>query len=625
MGVRKSLYSLIWVNLAANHRYNGLVTFEDITEFKRRFRSEGLSFLTNTLPTLGKALDRYHADKVWVCPSGFSTTTIEIPSVTLAYLAIEGGGVSDWGLAPGCRFVTRYVDLSTSFEVPVFLSGCLKRCLLGEPAAVDCLRQLTLMFYKLEIDYDAELVDSFLSAFVNTDEALPTAIATTDKYIVEARRQIAKVLCNTNPFAIRPRHGSGATACHTPNWDKWHSFRYFEKLDQVFPYSDHFYFSPTHLADELAKLEVANSDVHPRARVCLVPKDARGPRVISCEPAELMYIQQGLMKLLFETLESHELTRSMINFTDQTINRGLACSSSINNELATLDLSEASDRVSLALVRALFPNNWVIALEACRSEETELPSGQIVKLNKFAPMGSACCFPVEALTFWALATAAIIIDHGIRYPVVYVYGDDIIVDSKYAATVIRALESQSLLVNRSKSYIDGPFRESCGGDFYKGIEVTPIRLRKLIGSGHASLNTDADFAMNLIEKFGYESVHNIIFLIENERGLPFPRSSVPLPGTLLVGKSAMNDIFFQSRWNPALQRIEYRVPQVSASKLIRREAGWSELLRRELTRGASVEIAEYENQLRVIELQLNPGEYVDAHSIRTRWAWRWLG
>jgi hypothetical protein len=481
------------------------------------------------------------------------------------------------------------------------------------------------MFYKLEIDYDAELVDSFLSAFVNTDKALPTAIATTDKYIVEAKRQIARVLCNTNPFAIRPRHGSGATACHTPNWDKWHSFRYFEKLDQVFPYSDHFFYSPTHLVDELEKMEMANSDVHPRARVCLVPKDARGPRVISCEPAELMYIQQGLMRLLFETLESHELTRSMINFTDQTINRALACSSSINNELATLDLSEASDRVSLALVRALFPSNWVIALEACRSEETELPSGQIVKLNKFAPMGSACCFPVEALTFWALASAAISIDHGVRYPVVYVYGDDIIVDSKYAATVIRALESQNLLVNRSKSYIDGPFRESCGGDFFKGTEVTPVRLRKFIGSGHASLVTDADFAMNLIEKFGYESVHNIIFLIENERGLPFPRSSVPLPGTLLVGTSAMNDIFFQKRWKSELQRWEYRVPQVSASRIIRREAGWSELLRRELTSGASGETAGYENQIRVIEQGLKPGEYVDAHSIRTKWAWRWLG
>jgi hypothetical protein len=240
-------------------------------------------------------------------------------------------------------------------------------------------------------------------------------------------------------------------------------------------------------------------------------------------------------------------------------------------------------------------------------------------------MGSACCFPVEALTFWALATAAIKIEHGISNPVVYVYGDDIIVDSKYAATVIRALESQNLLVNRSKSYIDGPFRESCGGDFYKGIEVTPIRLRKLIGSGHASLNTDADFATNLVEKFGYESVHQIISLIENERGLPFPRTSVPLPGTLQVGPSAMNDVFFQTRWNSTLQRREYRVPQVSASKLIRREAGWSELLKKELTRGASVETAGYENELRSFEALLDPGEYVDAHSIRTTWAWRWLG
>jgi hypothetical protein len=58
-----------------------------------------------------------------------------------------------------------------------------------------------------------------------------------------------------------------------------------------------------------------------------------------------------------------------------------------------------------------------------------------------------------------------------------IYGDDIIVPVEYADVVVRYLESYALKVNVNKSFRNSHFRESCGGDFYKGKAVNPIYAR----------------------------------------------------------------------------------------------------------------------------------------------------
>jgi len=62
---------------------------------------------------------------------------------------------------------------------------------------------------------------------------------------------------------------------------------------------------------------------------------------------------------------------------------------------------------------------------------------------------------------------------------VHVFGDDLIVPSDYVHQVIGALESADLKVNVNKSFVDGYFRESCGVDAFKGVNVTPTRIKKL--------------------------------------------------------------------------------------------------------------------------------------------------
>jgi len=595
IGNLKSL-RLLWANLATTS-YRHYVTKEDISTFETRVTHEGLTFLTTTLPTIGKALDHYHSLMVWVSPPDFK--------------------------------------LRVDCDLPVFLGRAIELALGGDPLAVDCVRQLSYMFYKLEVDYDETTIKHFLDRFVKTDSDLADVIDFEDfftsKLVAEMRRIVHRILSNEDPLDIRPCHGGGATACHTLNEDKYHKLRYYPKLDEVFSYSEYFFFSTTHLADELEKLETSQESV-PRARVSLVPKDSRGPRIISSEPAELLYIQQGLMRKLYRILESCPMTAGQLNFTDQSINQRLAQSASKDGKYATLDLSDASDRVSLELVRRVFPANWFRALEACRSESTVLPDGREVKLNKFAPMGSSCCFPVEALIFWSACVASRRMTQ--RYPQlplrgderfeVYVYGDDIIVPSRFYEEAVEGLQRVGLIVNLSKSFSEGPFRESCGGEFYYGVDVTPVRVRKFLRSQGSGLATNADLANELVSKFGYGCSQSLIDIIEEEQGYVFPRSSMPHSISVVADPRASNDVLFRRRWNKKRQRYEHRVLSLTSTASLVHPPNWGELLRKELQRDVAVS-GKYDHPLLAMDKVLDPGYYTEPHSVRTKWGWAWLG
>ena len=630
IGSLKSLLSL-WENLARNRRYQHLMEECDINTFLRRADNEGLSFLTVTLPLIGKALDTFHSTNEWKAPDQFKTDP-------------DG--------------------------IPLFMGKAIRWAIDGNSVAVDCVRQLSYIFYKLEVQHDKDKVANYLDQFINTDKDIghfdftasdPVSglfndpelhgSVSTGAIVKEMRGLIHQVLANADPFDIRPCHGGGATACRTPNHKKWSTIRYFPKLDASFDYASHFFYNSTHLSDELKKLEDA-PHADPCARVCLVPKDSRGPRIISCEPAELMYIQQGLMRKLYETIEAHPLTHGCINFTDQAPNREMARIGSITNLYATLDLKDASDRVSLQLVRSVFPSNWLEALEACRSDKTLLPDGRVVELNKFAPMGSACCFPVEALVFWACAVATLRIvrlaqlehmrrtcdsyaffkgyqaacDAAMRLrPDIFVYGDDIICDVSFSRYIMDGLESIGLLINRNKSYVDGPFRESCGGDYHNGYDVTPVRVRKELSSVGTGLQAGADLANEFIAKFGFEDSHRILRVIEESVGYAYPRTLVDMPMSFRIAPGASNDALFVRRWNNDLQRFEYRCLVLRPMVLTRREPDWFELLRKELSRGRVQSQDRYANPLAIMESKLDPGQYAVTHSARKKWAWVWLG
>jgi hypothetical protein len=307
---------------------------------------------------------------------------------------------------------------------------------------------------------------------------------------------------------------------------------------------------------------------------------------------EYQWIQQGLGRKLVQLFESSKLTKGQINFTRQDINQQLATSSSTTRQFATLDLKDASDRVSLELVRRIFGGTPEVlrALEATRTTETRLPTGEVVHLSKYAPMGSALCFPVEAYVFWVTLVSAMV--QTTRMPLqkvsklIYVYGDDIIVPTTWAERCIHVLESVGLRVNTSKSCIHGFFRESCGVDAFKGVNVTPIRLKKLWtgrrSDGTAFVSYTA-LANSLLER-GYVGTSDLMFtLVEGTYGkLPYGTRSSGFPCRIVRDRQVAERLNLSStlsRWRSDYQRLEFRVRFSSPKKTGSTLDGWPRLLR----------------------------------------------
>jgi hypothetical protein len=124
-------------------------------------------------------------------------------------------------------------------------------------------------------------------------------------------------------------------------------------------------------------------------------------------------------------------------------------------------------------VHLLFPVDWARILFKLRSPAYILPDGTKGVYHKFASMGNGMTFSLETLVFWAACKAV-----GSRKPIVY--GDDIIVETDLADDLVALLAFLGFTVNGEKSYFEGPFRESCGVNFYKGIDITPVYIRDQI-------------------------------------------------------------------------------------------------------------------------------------------------
>jgi hypothetical protein len=187
-----------------------------------------------------------------------------------------------------------------------------------------------------------------------------------------------------------------------------------------------------------------------------------------------------------------------LGFTDQTISQSLARQGSLDGLTATLDLSEASDRVSLRFVEAML-EPWPLlkeAVMACRSQRADVPGHGVITLAKFVSMGSALCFPIEAMAFLAIIFSS---QHRAgNYRLAYkdrsrflrqvrVYGDDIVVPVGITQSVVNELSYYGLKVNQHKSFSTGKFRESCGGDFYNGYDVKPTYIHTSLPSSRRNV------------------------------------------------------------------------------------------------------------------------------------------
>lgn len=204
------------------------------------------------------------------------------------------------------------------------------------------------------------------------------------------------------------------------------------------------------------------------AVIGFVPKDRSTFRTIAKEPTYSMYLQRGMHAVL-----AKRLRKVGIDISDQSYNQKLAKLGSVNGNLCTVDFSSASDTVSTSLVQELFPVDWWSILLRIRSRFYTL-DGRRGSFEKLSSMGNGFTFCVETLIFWALAKAVTSLTGG-HAP--HAYGDDVIIDVKAFALYRSVVIDLGFSLNDEKSFTSGSCRESCGEDYFGGINIRPFYFR----------------------------------------------------------------------------------------------------------------------------------------------------
>jgi len=475
-----------------------------------RSRQEGASFQLKTLPALGKHFES----------------------------ALQAGSFT-----PIDGFKRHPRRTTPSFMGALFKEvfndeGVLLNC--ADYRAVRCIRQACYFMYKLEERLDDDLVEAAITRFRQVDAELPDipdVSSEQGRVLAMGRDVITAIFRSFDPRDILCLPGPGASASESHRSKRYEPMVHFSKLHEVYPYYDYFYIGRKHLFDRLRAYRELPRKEHGVSRLRCVPKDSRGPRIICMEPQEYMWLQQGLAKKLRDHLESHWLTRGHVNFNDQTINQSLARAGSIDGSFATLDMKDASDRISRNLVEFLFSGAGDLSrfLLSLSTGHIEFPDGETIKTKKFAPMGSSLCFPVMSIVHFALAVASIKMRRGGTYKAiakdVYVYGDDIIVTPLHADPLFEFFPKFGLEFNKGKSFIQGPFRESCGFDAFHGECVTPQRLKKrFYHSRSAEALVSALQIEYQLRRNGYSQTANCLRrAILHSCGMPLPEVSFGSP------------------------------------------------------------------------------------------------
>nr|QDH87430.1 MAG: RNA-dependent RNA polymerase [Leviviridae sp.] len=385
---------------------------------------------------------------------------------------------------------------------------------------------------------------------------------------------------------IVPRHGPGQTADRLVGNHKYDLSVWTSRLEYVFPSGK--FARASFRAYLESPLRIDEPGEEQPVKVVLVPKTMKTPRIIAMEPTCMQYMQQALLQPLVKAIESDKLARHFVGFTDQVPNQELAMKGSLDGSLATLDLSEASDRVSNQHVRILLERYPSLAegVDATRSRKADVDGHGVIRLAKFASMGSALCFPFEAMVFTTVVFIGIekVLNRQLTRKDlksfigrVRVYGDDIIVPVEYALSVVESLEAFGFRVNSGKSFWTGKFRESCGKDYYAGQDVSLVRLRSDLPTQqqHTSeIVSIADFRNQLYKAGYWKSVRYLDGVLEDLK-LPWNAVLDTSPG---IGKFSF--LGYQTDgWDNDLQRPLVRAMVIRTTPRVSKLDGWGAMLK----------------------------------------------
>lgn len=469
----------------------------DFITVKKRYEDEGYGFLTVALPSLDSALVLGLSTGRFACPRGFKTT--------------KGGTIPRLFSGMFCKI----------FEPS---TGLLRED--ADICVIKCLRNTLMLFKKMRLSPENEdkLHRKAVDAFYQCDvEAGSVIIQDRQRHHLE---RVSQLLLNTLTYKdvsnASYKHGPGSVEEGYRANQKWTALSNalrngtFDASDFGFDVQAHYH--NRYREADLIRLSRSNKpvdrkklsdrrvgsengpEVRPRgvplffgvsrgsARLITVLKNSTSRRTITIEPMLNQFIQQGLNSTLRESILECRILRNSLALSDQSINQRLALAGSLTDDWATIDLKSASDLLSVKLVESVFGHHGDFFHQMMDSRSSLVYSDrkEAEHMRKFAGMGNATTFPVQSVCFAAISIAAILDSLGqspnywncrraSRH--VRVYGDDIIVSRRYAHQCVNWLQGFGLKVNTKKSFLEGSFKESCGVDAFRGVDITPLYVK----------------------------------------------------------------------------------------------------------------------------------------------------
>jgi len=382
-------------------------------------------------------------------------------------------------------------------------------------------------------------------------------------------------------FGTSFRHGPGAVSDRVNKSERSDFISWPDKLQHMFP------FEQVGKTAGSGKVRPINHEV--ASRLICVPKTAKGPRLIAAEPTSHMWCQQSMRWFLNFQLERLFET-SFIDFHDQNKSGNMVLSASKKGDLATVDLSDASDRLSCWVVERIFRKSPSVlcGLHSARTrylrdDVSKIPN--FLRLRKFASQGTAVTFPVQSIVFLCIALGACIEgnvtwDSILRLrDQVRVFGDDIIIPKHGYERLVLIMHKLELKVNMAKSYVNGNFRESCGTDGFMGYNVTPVKPKTLVADSPASCQAVVDTINNLFNKGLWHASYSLESLLPArvKRGIRIVgQRDTGFAG--LTSFSGCDESHLITRWNNRLHRNEVRVWTLSVKTRSRDRQGFSAML-----------------------------------------------
>jgi hypothetical protein len=479
----------------------------DLQTAKQRFENEGYGFLTVALPSLDAALLRGLSSGRFACPTGFKT--------------IRGGTIPRFLSGMFCKV----------FDP---ITGILKED--ADLCVLKCMRNVLQLFKKMQLSSENEALlhkKAVVEFYRCDDVAKSVVIPDRHDHLIG---RVSKILLNTlNSKDVQYatyRHGPGAVEERLRANQKWSALSNAIRKDGTFDtlsygfeaqagydrvnfegpsrvgLSDserpnrkkfrsgrHRSQSTSH-STRLGGIPIFDGASRRNARLITVAKNSSSRRTITVEPVLNQFVQQGLRTLLLEAISECRILGNSIALSDQSKNQILALEGSRFDNWATIDLKSASDLLSVKLVESVFRHHGLFFdhMMDCRSTGVYCDLAETKHLGKFAGMGNALTFPVQSICFAVISLAAILDYQGLSPTYwnlrrasrcIRVYGDDIIVKREYAHQVVNWLHNVGLLVNVKKSFLEGNFKESCGVDAFRGVDVTPLYLKHRPDDGAA--------------------------------------------------------------------------------------------------------------------------------------------